>query len=194
MIAPGFPAPPRRTITDLLPAAELRAAVLDGELQPVGDVAVPIDLPVTAACRAASLARAIGDPRVIVSDRSAAWVWGWLLTAPRLSTSVSITARVTSPERRRLGAREVVIDPDETRWLGGVAVTSPVRTLVDLARHDTGPEIDELILRGMLEHHITVDDIAAALERRPRLSYVRAARERLARAHRARGDQPLLTR
>lgn len=178
-IAPTRAAP---SLVDRLSPTELRAAVLDGELVPVGDDFATIDLPLTAQRRAASLALAIKDPRVVVSDRTAAWVWGWQPRPGRLATSVSIGSRIPSTERRRLGAREVVIEPDETVMVGGLTVTAPVRTLVDLARHDSGPELVELLARGLLEHRIPDHAIAEALARRPRLSFVREARTRLAAA------------
>jgi len=182
MITRGVPPRPNRLLSDLLSPTELGAAVLDGELQRVGDDVAPIDLPVTAESRARTLRRTIPDRRVIVSDRSAAWVWGWVNAAPPLSTSVSITARVPSPDRRRLRAREVVIDRDETVEVGGLVVTSPVRTLVDLARHDTAPDAIELVARGLLENRIQPDDVMRALDRRTRLAHVRRARDLVLRA------------
>lgn len=176
------PARPARSLVEGLSPAELRAAALDGELVPLADGFAPLDLPVTASTRAAALAPGLHDPRVIVSDRSAAWVWGWQFRAARLSTSVSIDARIPSTERRRLGAREVVIDGDETVELGGLAVTDPVRTLVDLARHDADADVVELLARGLHEHRIPQAAIDSALARRPRLSFVRLARTRLAAA------------
>jgi len=59
-----------------LPAVELRAAALDGELAALGDAWAVTDSPTTASARAASLAWRV-PPRGILSDRSAAWVWGW---------------------------------------------------------------------------------------------------------------------
>lgn len=184
MIALGVAPRLRRPLSERLSPAELGAAVIDGELQRLGDDVAPIDLPVTTRSRARALRRAVPDRRVIVSDRSAAWIWGWVLPVPPLTTSVSITARVPSPERRRLRAREVVIDPDETVELDGLVVTTPLRTLVDLARHDTAPDAIEVVARGMLEHRIPPDEVARALDRRTRLAYVRRARALVAAAAR----------
>lgn len=176
MIALGVPPRSRPPLSDLLSPAELGAVVLDGELCRLGDDVAPIDLPVTTESRARTLRRTILDRRVIVSDRCAAWVWGWVLSPPPLSTSVSISARVPSPDRRRLRAREVVIDPDETVEVAGLVVTTPLRTLVDLARHDTAPDAIDVVARGLLEHRIRPEELAQALDRRTRLSYVRRAR------------------
>ncbi|MEN9620615.1 MAG: hypothetical protein RL499_808, partial [Actinomycetota bacterium] len=90
--------------------------------------------------------------------------------------------RIASPERRRMRAREVVIDAHERVTLSGVALTSPLRTLVDLARHDAGDDLDALLMQGIRTHGLDARDIASALSGRTNLSFVRTARERLERA------------
>ncbi|GAA1726517.1 hypothetical protein [Microcella frigidaquae] len=175
---------PRGTLALLahLSTVELRSAVLDGELVPLGEGFAPLDLPVTATDRARTLAATIADSRVIVADRTAAWVWGWCSAPGRLRTCVSIAARIPSTQRRRLGAREAVIDDDEHRLLADVRVTTPLRTLVDLARHGTEPETVDLLAQGLRESGISLAAALAALDRRARLSFVRAARQRLTEA------------
>jgi len=103
-----------------------------------------------------------------------------------VTTCVSITARIPSPDRRRLHAREVVIASDEVNNLGGVFVTSPERTLLDLARHSPDADadaadidIDRILAAGVAAENLTVVDIERLLGRRPRLSYARLARRRL---------------
>lgn len=181
-----------------LSASELHAAALDGEVVPIGEGFVPIDAPITATARAASLLPLLIDDRVVVADRSAAWVWGWSPAPASIATCVAITARIPSPDRRRLRAREVVIDDDELRMLGPVVVTSPVRTLLDLARHDQGDDVVALLAAGIAAHDVAPNAIEAALTRRRSLSFVRSARRRLAAAFElardGRAAQPLLTR
>lgn len=152
---------------------------------------MPIDLPETAAVRGSALEGEDLDPRVIISDRSAAWVWGWTHRPPRLSSSVSVAARIPSTDRRRLGTREVVIRADEVMAIGAVRVTAPLRTLIDLARHDDGADIIAMLARGLQEHAITSASIEHELRTRGRLSYVRRARERLVAA---RAELDLLSR
>ncbi|MBX9717595.1 MAG: hypothetical protein K2X36_01975 [Microbacteriaceae bacterium] len=182
----------------LISATELRSAALDGEVVPVGEGFLPIDTPVSALARAASLAPLLIDERVVIADRSAAWVWGWGPEPAAVTTCVAITARIPSPDRRRLRAREVVIDDDERRMLGPVAVTTPLRTLLDLARHDEDAAGDGLLAAGIRHHGIDKDALEAELTRRPSLSFVKTARARLlaalACAGEAQPDQPLLTR
>lgn len=178
-----------------LSATELRSALLDGEVTALGDGFVPVDLPVSPAERAASLRETITDGRVILADRTAAWVWGWCLEPGPLRTCVSIGARIPSTDRRRLGTREAVIDDDEVRSLVGIRVTTPLRTLVDVVRHATETDIVELVATGMRVSSIPLVDAVAALDRRPRLAHVRRARARLAEADALLGaGQPLLTR
>jgi hypothetical protein len=188
-----------------LSSTELQSAVLDGELVALGEGFVPIDAPHTAHVRAASLSPLVIDARVIISDRSAAWVWGWATMPRAVTTCVSIVARIPSPDRRRLRAREVVIHDGEWVMLGEVAVTSPVRTLIDLARHDSGVDLAALLERGIRTHRVELPQLEAALTSRTNLSFVRMARRRLEEASRAAAAldrtinaispaQPLLTR
>ncbi len=181
-----------------LSASELRSAALDGEVIAVGEGFLPIDMPVTPLTRAASLAPLLIDDRVVVADRSAGWVWGWGPAPAAVTTCVAITARIPSPDRRRLRAREVVIDDDERRLLGPVAVTTPLRTLLDLARHDPDPAVGRLLSAGIRHHGIDRAALEAELARRPSLSFVKPARARLLaaldEAEGADPGQPLLTR
>lgn len=189
-----------------LSASELQCAVFDGELIALGEGFLPIDAPNTAFARAASLAPVVLDARVIISDRSAAWVWGWAAMPPAVTTCVSIAARIPSPDRRRLRAREVVIGAHEQLALGGVVVTTPLRTLLDLARHDAGSDLAALLERGIRQSAIGAHQFTAALTGRTNLSFVRRARRLLleacgrASSSLSTGDaddgatQPLLTR
>ncbi|KQV24980.1 MULTISPECIES: hypothetical protein [unclassified Microcella] len=161
-----------------LPAVELRAAQLDGELDALGEAFLVTDSPVTPVARAASLATRIPD-RTILHGRSAAWVWGWSPEPAPLALCVPLTARIGSATRRALRVREVSIDRDEVHELAGVAVTSPERTLIDLARFDESDGIVQLLAAGMVIGRMTDDVVAAALDRRPASAGRRRARERL---------------
>ena len=187
-------------IPDLsLPGPELQAASLDGELVPLGEGYLPVDAPLTPLTRAESLAPLLVEPRILLSDRTAAWVWGWLPAMPTLTTSVPIGSRISSARRRRLGTREVVIAEHEVHRWGAVGVTTRVRTLVDLARHDESPDLHTVLLAALRQQPEVYEPVEAYLNRPGRLSHVRRARDRIARAlddSRADdgGDYPLLTR
>lgn len=172
-----------RPLHERLAPAELQAALLDGELARLGWGYISIDEPEGPRDRARSLGTVLGDVRAIVCDRSAAWVWGWILAPSALSTCVSIDARVASPVRRRLQAREAVLDRDELVWLDDVRVTTPVRTAIDLARHDDDDEhttaaIEAAVHSGM----VTAAELHAALGRRPGIAYMRRAQRRVEQA------------
>lgn len=161
-----------------LPAAELRAAQLDGELGALGEAFLVTDSPDTAAARASSLARRV-PARTILEGRSAAWVWGWTHDCASLRLCVPLRARIGSELRRALGVREVAIEPDEIHAVAGVAITSPERTLVDLARFDERDDLTALLASGIAIGGMTEEVVAAALDRRPASAGRRRARERL---------------
>lgn len=161
-----------------LPAAELRAAALDGELGALGDGYVVTDSPPTAVERAASLQRQV-PARTILIDRAAAWVWGWTTEPAPVRVCVASSARVGSSARRAGRIREAAIEADEIHALGGISVTSPERTLIDLARFDERDDIVCLLAAGLVVAGMTDDVVRAALDRRPASAGRRRARERL---------------
>ncbi len=177
---------------------EMRAAALDGELLPLGASYLPLDVPLDPRTRLMALAPALGDDRIIIAARCAAWVWGWTESAcPTLCCCVSSRHRIPSTARRTLAAREVVIELDEIARLDGVAITTPPRTLVDLARHDEGDDLPRLLASALQETAVTrglsAECIDEALRRRPTAAHTRRARVRLRQAS-AEAAQPLLTR
>jgi hypothetical protein len=160
-----------------LPSAELRAAALDGELFALDGCWVPIDQPETASQRAMALAVQLPD-RVIVERRSAAWVLGLLDTPPRPhELCTAIGARVRTGDGWP-APREVVIGDDETVVLGGIQVTTPLRTLIDLARFSA--EFEKSIAFGLLAlGRITVEEVIGAIGQRRNLPGKNLALERL---------------
>ncbi len=172
-----------RPLDERLAAPELQSALLDGELVRLGASYIGIDEPECPRDRARSMALVLGDGRAIVCDRSAAWVWGWAPAPSAVSTCVSIDARVASPVRRRLHAREAVLDSDELVWLDDVRVTAPVRTVIDLARHDDDDDrATEAIEAALRSSMVTAAGLRVALRRRPGIAYLRRAQRRIDRA------------
>ena len=172
-----------RPLHERLDPAELQAALLDGELARLGVSYIGIDEPESARDRARSLSLVLGDVRAIVCDRSAAWVWGWIAAPSTISTCVSIGARVASPVRRRLQAREAVLDSDEVVSLDGVRVTTPVRSVIDLARHDDDDDrASEVIEAAVRSGLTTAAELRVAVHRRPGIAYLRRAQRRIDRA------------
>ena len=174
--------PPLRLHDSPLTGAELRSAVLDGEVVSVGSSYVCIDEPIGPRDRGASLAPELSDSRAIVCDRTAAWVWGWCVAPSVIGTCVSIAARVASPTRRRLRTREAVIDESEVVHLDGVRVTTPLRTTVDLVRHDANDDVVDIIVAALASGDVCARDLHDELQRRPGIAHQRRARARLALA------------
>jgi len=162
-----------------LSPAELRAAELDGEVTRVGDAFVPIDTPVGAADRAASIAELSLDRRLFAQRRSAAWVHGWCAEPSTPSLAASIGSRVPSGTRIRTGARELIIDEHELQRIGGVRVTTPVRTLLDLARADERECPLRDLTRMIDQSGLTARDVLHALSRARRAPFAARARTRL---------------
>jgi hypothetical protein len=161
---------------------ELIALVLDGEAYRVGSCVVPLDEPATPALRATSLALEL-PPRLIAERHTAAWVWGAQSEPPaRHEVCADITARLRPALGTRLSVREVVILHEDIAVLGELAVTTPMRTAIDLARFvDTWSEDETLVIRELLANGgFNILDCARAMNRKPNLPNKRLALERFA--------------
>ncbi|QCQ15980.1 MULTISPECIES: type IV toxin-antitoxin system AbiEi family antitoxin [Microbacterium] len=120
--------------SQLLSRAELTAACLDGDLVGLGEGFVPADTIETAALRAASLHPLVGE-RMAATHRSAAWVHGFIDEVPVRHDLQRISEhRLHEPVDRRFVYRDPRIPDDDLLRLGGVPVTTPARTVADLAR------------------------------------------------------------
>ena len=163
--------PPLLSVLDL-PAAELAAMRLDGELFTLEGAYSPVDLPIDPAARARSLAPLCGG-RLIVELTSAAWVWGAVPAPPlRHQLCSSLGARARPVEPALVVVREVVIGEEEWVALGGVRVTTPIRTVMDLARAGAAEDV----VRAVLAHTgISVGDSMAIIAGRKGLPNKRRA-------------------
>ncbi|MFT2705982.1 type IV toxin-antitoxin system AbiEi family antitoxin [Clavibacter zhangzhiyongii] len=117
-----------------LPLAELCSARLDGEVYEVDACYSPVDELASPWLRAAALAAQV--PSRLIAERStAAWVHGAVRTPPRTHEyCVDSVARCHPPALRNVRIREVVLDERDTLVLAGLRVTTPLRTLCDIAR------------------------------------------------------------
>ncbi|GAB3131344.1 type IV toxin-antitoxin system AbiEi family antitoxin [Marisediminicola antarctica] len=161
-----------------LPEAELHAARLDGELFAIDECFGPIDLAPHASLRAASLA-AILPARLIAEQRTAAWVLGALLDPPaQHQVCADAAARYRFAGAARFTVREVVLDSDDTAVLGGLRVTTPLRTAIDLTRFcaEFGAAEEEIVAGLARIGRFDLPAAIAGLERRRHLpGKVRAA-------------------
>jgi hypothetical protein len=166
-----------------LPQAELHAAKLDGELYRVDQCFSPIDEIESRLLRARALFLTI-PPRLIVEQRSAAWVYGAARLPTRHQFCADITARVRPATIVALSVREVVIDEEDLEHIAGLAVTTPVRTVVDLARNSLSFDDVELDVIGSLMRieRFGLEECRAVLDRRRNLPHKTLAVERIGEA------------
>ncbi|MHC2186028.1 hypothetical protein ACVLV4_001675 [Rathayibacter agropyri] len=176
-----------------LPLAELCAARLDGEVVGLDEGFLVADLPLGVPERLAALAAIL--PRGAVADRlSAAWVYGALHDPPQVhSASVDRRHRLRPPLSSRLRCHEVLLDDGDVLVHNDTAVTTAVRTLIDLARTVGG---ESLIRAVALATQTGLEAVLARLENGGPV----AAPHRIERRLRAAlspappGAQPALTR
>jgi len=164
-----------------LPVPELGALVLDGEAYRVDDCVAPIDQAAGPVIRAAALALEL-PPRLIAEQHSAAWVWGATALPPvPHEVCADISARTRPPLDTRLTMREVVILHEDVAILSGMAVTTPMRTAIDLARFVEGwnAEEERVVAELLAIARCTVLDCARVMNRKRNLPNKRIALERL---------------
>ena len=154
--------------TNDLPLAELCAARLDGELLRLDDSFTSIDQPHDRTARAASIA--LSWPERLIAERwTAAWIWGALLQPPgRHTLCASLGARARPSVPQRVLVREVVVDDDELVTIADQRVTTPVRTITDLARFDGSVSV-ELLSTLARTGGVDREACRAALDRRRNL-------------------------
>ncbi len=123
-----------------LSVAEFAAARLDGEVFAFEDGYCSVDEPDTVRLRAAVLTRLSGLDGATIAETSAAWLHGAALVAPRVHTGF------VTPDRRsrrvaRVQLRQVSLRPGDSERCGPLRVTTPTRTVADLARR-TGADAE----------------------------------------------------
>lgn len=164
-----------------IPAPELRAARLDGEVFAVGDCFAPVDEIEQPRHRAAAVHAGL-SPRLIAEQLSAAWVWGALDSPPlHHQFCVATGARVSHSPGRWITVREVVIAPAEVVALGPALVTSPERTVMDLVRFAGRFGADEAraVTRLVDGARLSLDDAVRSISSRRNLPNKRRAIARL---------------
>ncbi|CAN7283258.1 SAM-dependent methyltransferase [Microbacterium sp. LjRoot45] len=164
-----------------LSSAELGAARLDGDLVEVGEAFMPADAVETAELRAGSLGRVVGA-RWALTHESAGWVHGAFPDPPALHcVQRCVATRSQNVLDGRLRYRDVRIPESDVQWVGGVAVSTVVRTFVDLLRDRVLDQGDsDRAVRIMLEWRPGLaDDGLRWLEQAGPVHHKRAAQEYL---------------
>ena len=126
----------------------------------------------------------------VLSHRSAGWAWGLLPPLPpeaRTDVIVCRDARVRLPGIATHRIRG--IKPEETTHLNAVAVTTPARTLFDLAGVLAAHELERALARGERLGHCDAATVLSLVIAHPRYPGNNALRRLLARS-----DPPAFTR
>lgn len=147
---------------DRLSIAELSAARLDGHLVELGEGYIPADAIETAHLRAASLRELLGSD-LAATHESAAWVHGAIDEPPeRHRAQRAVGRRLHHVIDRRLTYRDGCLAEADLCTFGGVWVTTPVRTLADLARRASHDEVSARAFQSFCHHEpsLIADTIA----------------------------------
>lgn len=111
---------------------ELSSARLDGLLVEVGEGYMPADTPEGASARAAAIAPLLRTG-LAASGPSAAWIHGAGDAAPARHHAHRASARrVRAPSGSRVVFHDGAVPEDDLMHIAGVAVTTPLRTMLDL--------------------------------------------------------------
>lgn len=167
-----------------LPQVELQAMCLDGECYRLGEGFLPIAVAPSTAARA-SAALGTRSPRLIAARATAAWVWRaaehYPITAQYL---VDLEARWRPAPGARLDVIESVIRPGDVVRFGAAAVTTPLRTAIDLVRFGArfGATESDTVRRLALLGGFGLADALGAMDRGRNLSGKREATRRLRHA------------
>lgn len=133
-----------------LPLAELCASRLDGELFGVGDGYRPVDYPDDIVARALSLSRTLTDGRIAHRD-TAAWVLGAATTLARpLPVCVHAGLSHGFDPRHGMVVGEAILRPHEIFTVGGLTITTAMRTVVDLLRVPETAPFDAAVVARLL--------------------------------------------
>ncbi|GAA4743666.1 hypothetical protein GCM10025783_14080 [Amnibacterium soli] len=164
------------------PEAERSVLLLDGEAVPLGLTVIPVDVPVGPAVRAASLAAAVARFDLVVDLRTAAWVHG---AVPALPRPLTLAVDVSRSRRTKLVVpppREARFRHDDLLRLGGVLVTTPLKTAFDLLRldDDADPALDALAAALLREAGLTAAVAAALAHLQPGCPHKQRGIDRLA--------------
>ncbi|OFI37883.1 hypothetical protein BIU82_05095 [Arthrobacter sp. SW1] len=166
--------------------AELQSMAFDGVLQPLfGESFIAPGVSVTPRLRARAAALMVpGNIRrkVVAGRMTAAWIYGCGTAPERLSLLVDAKHRVSSLRSTRgCILHEVRLGPMDVVSIGGLLVTSPLRTAVDIALH---VEAERAVpaLRALLDKSelgIRFRLLRLAIDATPRVPHKKAALAKL---------------
>ncbi|PRB13430.1 type IV toxin-antitoxin system AbiEi family antitoxin [Microbacterium sp. MYb62] len=116
-----------------LSLSELSAARIDGHVVEVGDAYVPADLFEGPDVRASAIASLV-QPGTAASGPTAAWIHGAGDSPPGVHhLKRCVERRIRAVTSARLVFHDTVVPPSDVLLIGGIPVSTPVRTMLDLA-------------------------------------------------------------
>ena len=165
---------------DLSPV-ELQAARLDGEMYDLAGAYCLIGELESPAHRARAVLRG-RSTRLIAELGTAAWIWGAAAEPLRLEFAVTPEARARLAPASQAAVRELVFAAGDVEALDGHRVTTPLRTILDLARF-ADPFEPEIVARLAVIAALDLDDCLAALSGRSGIPAKSRARLNLREAY-----------
>ena len=131
-------------------AVELQGMTLDGLVRRVyRETYRRSDCPEDAASRARAASNALPLPlrgRVALGRQCAAWVYGCAPPPPLLSVVTDHRRRTTAvPPFGSTTMHQVALGPFDVNLVGGIPVTTPLRTALDIAIHGAEPAAVEIL-------------------------------------------------
>lgn len=122
--------------------------------------------------------------RVVAGRMTAAWIYGCAAEPDKLALLVDAKRRVSGLRNTRgCTLHEVKLGPFDVVSLGGLMVSSPLRTALDIALHvDPGralPALESLLARP--QNDVRLRLLVLAIEASPRVPHKKAALEKLSR-------------
>ncbi|MCK2021717.1 SAM-dependent methyltransferase [Microbacterium sp. kSW2-24] len=112
---------------------ELTAARLDGDVVDIGEAFIPADLVEGADVRAASIATIV-HPGTAVCGPSAVWVHGACDAPPNPHhLRRAVARRIRAVQSPRVRYHDTPLPAEDLVLIGGIPITTPERTLIDLA-------------------------------------------------------------
>lgn len=178
MYAPGMP----------FTRPELQSLAADGVLSRLHHNGFTLpDVPHSAQLRARAAAGSVPPQvrqRVVAGRMTAAWIYGCAAEPDRLALLVDAKRRVSGLRNTRgCTLHEVRLGPMDVVSLGGLMVSSPLRTAVDIALHVAAdqalPALEKLLARP--QQDVRLRHLVLAVEATPRVPYKLAALDKLAR-------------
>ena len=163
---------------------ELQSLAADGLLDRIHHRGYTLPgLPATPQLRARGAVPASVRQRVVAGRMTAAWIYGCASEPDRLALLVDATRRVSSLRTTRgCTLHEVRLGPFDVVSLGGLMVSSPLRTALDIALHVDAeraiPTLERLLARP--QNDVRLRLLVLAIEATPRVPHKKAALEKLA--------------